>query len=278
MDKKITLVENYYVINGTITPIGDFSYNFSNSSKIIYEVIRVRNSTPIFFEQHLNRLIKSVELLGLVQPNKDMIEWMIVDLLRINPVEENNIRISLVYGSSKSPDLLVYFIPSSYPTQYQRDNGVELKTLKANRDNPNAKVEDANLRENADKIIKESGCYEVLLVNSNDFITEGSRSNIFFIKDDALFSPPIDLVLRGITRQVVINISKKLEIPFKEELVSIDRLTEFDGAFLTGTSPGILPISIIDEVNYTVKSPILQKLIEVYNNAIANDISNFKKH
>jgi branched-chain amino acid aminotransferase len=278
MEKHVNLAEKYFVLNGAIKPVESFLYNFPSSAKIIYEVLRVKSSTPIFFQQHIDRLSKSVSLLGLTQPDKDLIEWMVVDLLRINPVAENNIRLSLVYGSSVTPDFLAYFIPSTYPTENQRRSGIMVKTLSAYRETPNAKVENTTLRAEADKIISGANCYEVLLVNGNRFITEGSRSNVFFIKDDALFTPPIDLVLGGITRQVVVNIAKKLGIPLKEELVSIDRLTEFSGAFLTGTSPGILPISMIDEIKYRVNPPILLKLAEVYSNAIANDIANFKKH
>jgi len=277
MEKQVRIVEKYFVLNETIKPVEEFSYSIPSNAKIIYEVLRVKRSTPIFFQQHMDRLGKSAKLLGFPHPDKDMIEWMIVDLLRINPVAENNIRLSLVYGSSVTPDFLAYFIPSTYPTENQKRNGVMVKTLNAYREIPNAKVEDTTLRAKADSIISDTSCYEVLLVNGDSLITEGSRSNVFFIKDEALFTSPIDLVLGGITRQVVVNIAKKLGIPLKEELISTERLTEFNGAFLTGTSPGVLPISTIDGIKYKVNSPVQLKLAEVYNSAVANDMSNFKK-
>jgi branched-chain amino acid aminotransferase len=202
---------------------------------------------------------------------------MITDLLNMNPILENNIRISLVYSTPTTFDILIYFIPSSYPTQTQRENGVKLRTLNANRNNPNAKVENPTLREEADKIINDLGCYEVLLVNSKGFITEGSRSNLFLIKDNTLYTPPLNMVLGGITRQVVLNISASLKISLKEEPIPIDRLTEFDCAFLTGTSPGLLPISLIDDHRFRLNTPILHQLINEYNNAIAMDIANLKK-
>lgn len=271
------LVENYYTLNGVIRPIETFSYVFPNNARIVYEVLRVKNSTPIFFEQHLDRLFHSIKLLNVAQPEKVIIRKMVTDLLLKNPVVENNIRISLVYSTPALFDILIYFTPSSYPTPLQRDNGVILKTLKANRDNPNAKVENSSLREKADKIIKESGCYEVLLVDGNGYITEGSRSNIFLIKDDTLYTPPLDMVLGGITRDAVINISKRLGIQLKEEPIHIDRMDEFDSAIQTGTSPGVLPISMIDSKKFKVSSRTLRVLIDEYNDVVAKDIDNFRK-
>ncbi|RPH31702.1 MAG: aminotransferase IV [Bacteroidales bacterium] len=277
MDHKIRLTENFFALNGAIKPIEDFQYQFPENAPIVYEVIRVKKSTPLFFNHHIDRLINSTALLSLEIIDKQSIRKQIIELLEANPIEENNIRISLVYSTPTTFDILIYFIPSSYPTQQQRENGVTLRTLNANRNNPNAKVENSTLRELADKIISESGCYEVLLVDSNGLITEGSRSNIFLIKDNTLYTPPLNMVLGGITRQVVLNISASLKILLKEEPLPVDRLTEFDCAFLTGTSPGLLPISLIDNNKFNTINLILFQLINEYNNAIAMDIANLKK-
>jgi branched-chain amino acid aminotransferase len=277
MKKQLSLVENYFVLNGVVKSTLDCSYIVPSKSKIIYEVLRVKNSTPIFLEQHLDRLYNSINILGLEQPKNNFISIMIAELLDINPISENNLRISLIYGSSKSPDLLIYFTPSTYPTETQRSNGVIVRTLYASRSNPNAKVENISLREKADKLMQESRCYEVLLVDSNGLISEGSRSNVFFIKDNSLFTPPIELVLGGITRQVVVNLAKSLRIQFKEDYISINKLAEFDGAFLTGTSPGVLPIAKIDAINFNVKSTTLMAFVDAYSKDVNSDISNYNK-
>jgi len=277
MEKLINLVENFYVKNEAILPSNKFHYDFKENCKILYEVIRVKDSTPIFFNQHLERLEKSVNLLELASPDLEKIRGMVVELIKANPVTEKNIRISLVYNSTLStPDLLIYFIPSSYPSAIQKEFGVTVRVVQALRINPNAKVENETLRSEADRIIKETGCYEVLLVNNDGFVTEGSRSNVFFLKNESIITPPINMVLGGITRQVVIELAQKVNIPIIESPVKINEINKFDGALITGTSPGLLPISKIDDICFDVKSVLLNKLTAAYEAVIMDNILKFK--
>ncbi|NOU18666.1 MAG: aminotransferase class IV [Bacteroidales bacterium] len=276
MANHLNLTEKFIAFNESILSVVDFNYTYSDSDKVIYEVIRVINSTPIFLELHLDRLFNSIKLMGLYAPERGVITRKITELLKANPVAENNIRISLVYNSNSKPDLLIYFIPSTYPTESQKTNGIKIKFLNANRDNPNAKIENINLRANANAIIKETGCYDVLLINKDGYITEGSRSNVIFIKNNYLISAPLKMILNGVTRQVVVNAAKEIGIQVKEELITADEISSFDGAILTGTSPGILPIASIDNHIYRVELPLIISLTKQYYNAVARDISNFK--
>lgn len=278
MERHIELIEKYYVLNSSVLPVEGFSYNYSAEIKILYEVIRVKDSTPIFFDKHLERLWKSIKLSGLSFPDKKLLTKMFLELLRLNPVVENNIRISLVYQSESIPDLLIYFIPSTYPSPEQLANGVLVKTINASRENPNIKIENKELRVKADEMIKSTGCYEVVLVGNNGLIAEGSRSNLFFIKDKMLITPPIGMVLGGITRQMVINLCSKLGITVKEEKISAESLANFDAAFITGTSPSVLPIKSIDEYRFNVSLSTIKSLIVAYNELVNDDIMSFRSN
>lgn len=276
MDSKIQLAEHFFILNGQIIRTNSFAYQFPAEAKIVYEVIRVKNSTPLFFEYHMERLLNSIKILDFELPQLQTIKEQVKNLLVKNPIAENNLRISLIYRNACKFDTLIYFLPSTYPTEIQKREGVEVKLLKANRDNPNAKVENKTLRENADRIIAESGCYEVLLVNNESFITEGSRSNVFFIKDDTFYTAPLSMVLGGITRLVVIEIINKLGLSLVEKTINIDQIDEFDGAFLTGTSPSILPIAKIDDLKFKTNQSTVNLLVTNYNNRIHDDIDKWK--
>lgn len=276
MSSKIQLVKRFFILNGQIIGTNSFAYQFPNEAKIVYEVIRVKNSTPLFFEYHMERLMNSIKVLNFDLPQLKSIKEQVINLVQKNPIAENNLRISLIYRNACTFDTLIYFVPSTYPTEIQKREGVEVKLLKANRDNPNAKVENKILRESADRIIAESSCYEVLLVNNEGFITEGSRSNVFFIKDDTFYTAPLSMVLGGITRLVVIEIINKLGLSLAEKPINIDEINKFDSVFITGTSPSVLPVCQINNVKFDVRSFALQKLMDEYSDAIDKDIANFK--
>jgi branched-chain amino acid aminotransferase len=143
----------------------------------------------------------------------------------------------------------------------------------ADRILPNAKVQNSDLRERADKLISDNNFYEILLVGSDKNITEGSRSNVFFIKGETLYSAPDDKILEGITRKKVLQICRTNDIPVVETTIPATSLNQYDAAFLTGTSPKVLPISSIDRVAYKTNHPLLLRIIQEYNQLVENDLT-----
>src|SRR5699024_2549703 len=109
------------------------------------------------------------------------------------------------------------------------------------------------------------------------YITEGSRSNVFFIKDDALITPPSKKVLLGVTRGYVFRICNNLSIDVIEEAVQDYDIEKMQGAFITGTTVDILPIASIDDTQLmTTENKIMRKIIEAYAKEIKKDIEKRK--
>ncbi len=78
-------------------------------------------------------------------------------------------------------------------------------------------------------------------------VTEASASNVFFVSNGELFTPPADnFILHGITRQGVIDVASILEIRCHEEMIPDERLIDADEAFLSSTSVGLRSILQID--------------------------------
>jgi branched-chain amino acid aminotransferase len=117
-------------------------------------------------------------------------------------------------------------------------------------------------------LITENDIYEVLLVNEDGLITEGSRSNIFFIENDQLITPPENLVLAGITRNLVIQVCQDENIPFAEKNLTYPELSGCSAAFITGTSPKVLPVNKIDDFRFHTGNPIMLAIIRKYNEMI----------
>ena len=113
------------------------------------------------------------------------------------------------------------------------------------------------------KLIHESG-YEAILVNENNQITEGSRSNIFLLRGDTLVTAPDNFVLRGITRKYILEICSEEGINVEFLCVNADNIKDYDAIFMTGTSPIVLPFYCIDDKFFNVKFPLIERLRKLY--------------
>ena len=244
--------------------------NLSKTS--IYEVIRVIDSKPLFLSEHIERLHKSAKIIGISIWLSDFeIENRIFLLIKKNKNYYGNIKFvftSEIENYQIEENFFAYFIQHKYPSDKQYKNGVKTVLLSAERQTPNAKVLNTKIRNLANDLINKKKVYEAILLDNENFITEGSRSNIFFIKEDKVFTSPIRNVLPGITRQKVIKICRKNNIILHEKAVSKTELEKYNSAFITGTSPHILPIKSIDNLRFDVNNKILRKLMDLFDKEI----------
>lgn len=247
----------------------------TNSEGIqLYEVIRIINGIPVFLEDHLDRLYQSASLTGRIHlPDSISLSEMIRNFIISQKKETGNIKISFSFNDSLAEPLFeLNFIPHYYPTSEEYTNGVKVGLMSADRPIPQAKIQNSGIRDRANQSVLDNKLFEVLLIDSEGNITEGSRSNVFFIKNRTLYSAPTDKILQGITRIKVLELCRKTEIPVIETSIPVNTLDQFDAAFLTGTSSKLLPISSINEVRYKTNLPLMIKLQELYNQLIENYI------
>jgi branched-chain amino acid aminotransferase len=134
----------------------------------------------------------------------------------------------------------------------------------AERKDPESKVINHKLRSSIyHKLIVEGG-YEAVLVNEHNLITEGSRSNIFFLKGKSLVTAPDNVVLNGITRKYVLQICDENEISVEFSCVDVNDIKNYDAVFMTGTSPMVLPFCCIGDSLFNVNLPVIEKLRSLY--------------
>lgn len=229
----------------------------------IYEVLRVEKGIPLFLEDHLERFYNSALLAGkTIRFSETQISTFLKNLIDKNKMEEGNVLISCKIN------LKAFFVPHKYPTSEMYREGVSCGVLKAQRENPNAKVFQTTVRQRADQMLAEDGFYEVLLVDHRGRITEGSRSNVFFVRENELVTSPGNKVLLGITRQKTLQMARDLKVPVAEREVDLNELQHFDAAFITGTSPKILPIQKIDGYTFNPHNEIVRQLMKSYDDLI----------
>ena len=126
-----------------------------------------------------------------------------------------------------------------------------------------------------DAIDKEAD--EALLLDKNGFISEGSGENIFIVKDSTLYTPRTDFCLNGITRQSVIEIAGRMDIPIQEKDLTYDDLLDADEAFFSGTAVEITPITILDKksIGNGLRGKITEKLQSKYSEIVSGQDSNY---
>lgn len=244
-------------------------------SKIIYEVLRVIDGKPLFLENHLKRMERSFSLINMDFPlSEELLCLKIEETIKVENKNEGNIKITYDVNLK---ELKIFFIPHNYPTLDQYERGVKTIFYFGERENPNAKIVNNDFRAKVTEEIKLHNAYEAILVDRNGFITEGSKSNIFMVKNDELLTSPTKAVLPGVTRGEIIEIANKLNIVVKEIEYSYKEIKDIDGMFICGTSPKVLPINCVDKEKMNVNNQVIKKIMQEYNKEIVNYIKKIKK-
>tara|TARA_B100000949_G_scaffold196817_1_gene182607 strand:- start:1164 stop:2042 length:879 start_codon:yes stop_codon:yes gene_type:complete len=102
----------------------------------------------------------------------------------------------------------------------------------------------------------------------NGVITEGSHTNIFFVKNGTVITHPAnEHILNGISRQIVLQLCKNLEIPVIEKPVAENDVKDMDEAFFTGTTTQVASIAQLGEHTFYTNDnlgKVTQKLQEAF--------------
>jgi len=253
-----------FILNGMLETADSFDNLLVYEGDSVYEVIRMVRNSPVFFYDHMERLASSVRMQKKkMLADASVLKRDIINLTKSEKRKEINLKIVFNYNRD-SFNYLVYFIEPIYPSEKQYENGVKGILFYAERKDPGSKVINHKLRSSIfHKLILDGG-YEALLVNEKGQITEGSRSNIFFLKNDTLVTAPDNMILCGITRKHILDICRANNIKVRLACVRADRISDYDAIFMTGTSPMVLPFSSVDDKVFRVRLPLVEKLRKLY--------------
>ncbi len=265
-----------FILNGKIESSDSFNNSMVYEGDSVYEVIRVVRGFPVFFPDHMERLESSAKLQNKkLLTGKSDLRRDIITLARSDRRKEINLKIVFNYNK-EIENYLVYYIEPTYPSAEQYSKGVKGILYHAERKNPRSKVINHKLRSAIfHKLILE-GAYEALLVNEKGEITEGSRTNIFFLRGDTLITAPDELILSGITRKHILEICKEKNIKVKYQCVMADRITDYEAVFMTGTSPLVLPFFSVDDKYFNVNNELISNLRQLQIIKVEESIRQFR--
>lgn len=233
----------------------------------IFEGIRCYNTkkgSAVFrLEEHVKRLFESCKIYRMeLNYNEEEIKEAILDTVRKNGLKSCYIRPLVFRGygemgvnplNAPVHVMIAVWEWGSYLGDEALEKGIKVKTSSWNRMAPNtfpflAKAGGNYLNSQLAKMEAILDGYdEAVMLDIDGYVAEGSGENIFLIKEGVFYTPPVyNTILRGITRDFVIKIAKKMGYPVKEERIPREMLYISDEIFFAGTAAEITPIREID--------------------------------
>ncbi|MCK0159274.1 aminotransferase class IV [Allomuricauda sp. F6463D] len=218
----------------------------------IYEVMMQLEHGIFYKKAHLDRLQDNLGKIGIEYDVKE-IDTRIVDLLSASNLEGTSCLIYMQvtrgvaprkhgYPKGVPPTVMMYALPYSLPS-------INLNSMKAVLETDfrwhRCDIKSVSLLGNimTNETAMNAHTDEAALVRDG-FVTEGSHTNIFFVKNDTIITHPADEhILNGITRKIVLKLCNDLGIPVIEKPVAQNEIATMDEAFFTGTTTQVASIS-----------------------------------
>lgn len=266
---------NHFILNGALKQVEEFDNSLVYKGDTIYEVIRMVKGIPVFFEDHVERLASSVE----IQKRRMITDAAVLkqDIIRLTGVEKRKeINIKVVFNYNEDAEnYLIYYIDSGYPSPEYYKKGVKGILFWGERKDPHSKLLNYRMKSAIHQELMNEDAYEALLVNSENLITEGSKSNVFFLKQGKLITAPDECILKGVTRKHILEICREQNIPVEFSCVNADEIGDYEAAFMTGTSPMVLPYCCINDTWFDVSHPLMEELRKLYMERVEKSLLTF---
>ena len=270
----------------------------------VFEGVRAyktKNGPAIFrLEDHTKRLFEAADKISIEIPyTKDYLNSIQKEIFNINNLDEGYLRPIVYLGSEglglRAKDLSVNVAIAawewpSYMDPEARVKGISIikSSYKQYSDPLHSGNKIIGTYINSTMAVNEAikkGADEAILLDKNNYVSEGSGENIFFVKDNIIYTPTVEHCLNGITRQSVIKIAKDFNYDVIEKNLKFDELLDCDEAFFTGTAAEITPITKIDNqrIGSGSRGDVTEKLQRTYleivsgNNLIYKDWLSFVK-
>ncbi|MBI4411761.1 MAG: aminotransferase class IV [Deltaproteobacteria bacterium] len=257
----------------------------------LYETFRSYDGKIPFLDRHLRRMEWSATFVGLPFPHPQEIREAVASLLTTNKIDNARIKI-LLSGINKgaipsrlsdvTPVNLVIFCEPFKPwpaSDYEK--GVILSFIHSvkNEAAPTSNLKTRSLasRMLARQEFAERGTFDGVLFNTAGFATETTASNIFWVSDDAIHTPPTEAgLLLGITREVLLEVFKEKQVAFRESLINEEGLKNVAEVFITGSTLEIMPVVRLGDkqVGNGKAGPVTRRVQQLYRERLKQEIQN----
>jgi len=240
-------------------------------------------SSEVFrLEEHMVRLVNSAKILGITVPHTpEELTEAAVETLKLNKLAGAYVR-PLVFigegamgvhpGDNPIRTIIATWPWGAYLGDEALEKGIAVKTSTFNRHHVNVMMTKSKACGNyVNSVLAKTeavadGYHEAILLDTTGHVSEGSGENIFMVVDEVLYTPTVDGVLGGLTRNSIITMANDLGYEVREEALTRDMLYIADEVFFTGTAAELTPISSIDrrQIGNGLAGPVAKMLQTEY--------------
>ena len=249
----------------------------------VFEGIRSYEGRVFKLDEHLQRLYDSAKAIMLEIPiSIEEMKTAVLETLRRNNLYDAYIRLIVTRGigdlgldPDKCPHPTIIIITDKivlYPERFYEE-GLEIVTVPTRRNYAeaiNPRIKSMNYLNNILAKIegKQAGAVEAVMLNAEGYVVECTGDNIFFVKDQAIVTPPVYMgILEGVTRNTVIDLARDQGFTVEEKAFTRHDLYMADECFLTGTAAEVIPVVKIDRrlIGNGCPGIVTQKLIAEFH-------------
>ncbi|WYP25230.1 D-amino-acid transaminase [Alkalihalobacillus sp. FSL W8-0930] len=276
---------NYVIDHMKIVPESDAGLSFNDRSYHfgdgVYEVVRIYDQTPFQLIEHWDRLFQSAKKLDMnVTFTAEELTTLTNKLIEANQVINGALYIQVSRGAtprnhlySREETPVVTGFTMNAPASNQEEGIAawvtdDMRWLRCD-------IKTVNLLGNvmAKREAADADCQEAIL-HREGTVTEGSSSNLFLVNNGTLYThPATNLILNGITRQLVIQLAKDAGYAVMEEPFPKDVLDHAEEAFITSTTSEVTPIvEFKGQITATMPiGPVTRHLQTLFKEAIQKE-------
>lgn len=227
----------------------------------VWEGLRIYRGNVFALDRHLDRLLDSAKALRFAGvPSRDDVVTAIRDTLRANGMFDHaHIRLTLTRGpkitSGMSPANnragCTLIVLAEWKQPVYGSGGIRLVSSAIRRNSPStldSKIHHNNLLNNILAKIEAdvAGVDDAVMLDVHGFVAETNATNLFAVRRGEVLTPHPDACLPGITRGIVLELSREAGYPTTERNVSLTELYVADEVFTTGTMGELAPVLEID--------------------------------
>lgn len=283
MEEIVFLNDAFLPLNDAKISVEDYGFLFGYG---IFETMRAYNGRVFHLDDHLERLKKSADRLGIPVRISDL-AVKVAETIRVNQLSEARVRLCLSSGegsltpdvhSCKNPTLLITAVKyTPFPVEtYEKGYKVMISDLRRFSQSVLPGMKTASSLENllARREARKSGFQDAVMLNEKGLVSETISSNIFIVSSNILKTPGLENgILPGITRAAVLKLAAGSGLETQETDITPAELLSAEEVFITNSMIELMPVTAMGDkiVGNGRPGAVTRKLMAAYREEVIKE-------